>query len=150
MTQQHPAAEADDAVAALDAAMDRLGAVIAEETEHARKGRVRETFALEARKAELARDYAAAAARVKAAKSAIAQRLPQALERLRQRHASFQALLQANLTVLATAHAVTEGIVRGVSAELTRRRMPSTYGATGRTNAPNPRASQPIALSRAI
>jgi hypothetical protein len=150
MTTQPAAGDSEDAIAALDAAMDRLAAVIEEETECARKGRLRETFALEARKTQLARDYGAAAARVKAARPAVAQRDPQAIERLRQRHESLQALLQKNLTVLATAHAVAEGIVRGVSAELTRRRTPSTYGASGRANAPNPRASQPIAVSRAI
>ena len=59
-------------------------------------------------------------------------------------------LLQMNLTVLATAHAVSEGIIRGVSGELARTRAPQTYGASGRANAPDPRASQPLALSRKL
>ena len=33
-------------------------------------------------------------------------------------HNTFRDLLQTNLTVLATAHAVSEGIIRGVSGEL--------------------------------
>jgi len=52
--------------------------------------------------------------------------------------------------VLATAHAVSEGIIRGVSGELAKSRTPSTYGATGRANAPNPRAGQPLAVSRTL
>ena len=61
-----------------------------------------------------------------------------------------QVLLQTNMTVLATAHAVSEGIIRGVSGELAKKRTPSTYGATGRANAPGPRAGQPIAVSKAL
>ena len=37
-----------------------------------------------------------------------------------------------NLTVLATAHAVSESIMRGVSAELARKATPQAYGASGR------------------
>jgi hypothetical protein len=40
-------------------------------------------------------------------------------------------MLQVNLTVLATAHAVSEGIVRGVNAEMQRRNIPNTYTAAG-------------------
>ena len=43
------------------------------------------------------------------------------LATLQPRHDTFRALLQINLTVLATAHAVSEGIVRGVSGELARK-----------------------------
>ena len=66
------------------------------------------------------------------------------------RHDSFRALLQINLTVLATAHAVSEGIVRGVSGELARKASPQTYGASGRANAPDPRTAPPLAVSRML
>ena len=46
-----------------------------------------------------------------------------------------------NLTVLATAHAVSESIMRGVSAELARKATPQAYGASGR--ATRPPAAQP-------
>ena len=69
---------------------------------------------------------------------------------MRKRHDAFRALLQTNLTVLATAHAVSEGIIRGVSGELARKQAPSTYGASGRTNTPGPKASQPLAVSRTL
>lgn len=142
--------EADTALATLTAALDKLAALVAEETEHARTGRVRAAVALEPKKAALAQDYLAAAARVKAAQAVLSQSRPQALEAVRQRHEEFEKALKTNMTVLATAHAVGEGIVRGVSAEMARRAAPSTYGASGRTNKPNPRAAGPIAVSRAI
>ena len=88
--------------------------------------------------------------RVMAARELIARLVPDAIETLRKRHTAFQALLQTNLTVLATAHAVSEGIIRGVSGELARKRTPSTYGASGRANAPSAKASQPLAVSRSL
>jgi flagellar biosynthesis/type III secretory pathway chaperone len=144
------AAEAERAVATLNDAIDRLTEVLAQETELLRKGRVRDAAALEAQKQSFAACYSAAAARVKLAGPLIARALPQALEPLRKRHSEMQALLQKNMTVLATAHGVSEGIIRGVSGELARRRNPSTYGATGRANAPGPRTGQPIAVSKAL
>ena len=72
------------------------------------------------------------------------------LDKLRRRHDAFQSLLQTNLTVLATAHAVSEGIIRGVSGELARKAAPSTYGANGRANLPSSKTSQPMAISRSL
>jgi hypothetical protein len=144
------AGEAELAIANLNTIMDRLEATLAEETAQVRAGRSSAARELEAAKSELARLYAAQSERVKAARGIIAGSLPQAAEALRKRHLAFQTVLQTNLTVLATAHAVSEGIIRGVSGELARKQTPSTYGASGRANVPSPKASQPIALSRKL
>jgi hypothetical protein len=144
------AADAEAAIAALQLAMDRLQAVLTQETELLRSGHVRDAIALEAKKQAAATDYTASAARVRLAAPLVARALPQLLVPLRQRHAELQKLLHANMTVLATAHAVSEGIIRGVSGELAKRRSPSTYGASGRANTPPPRTGQPLAVSRAI
>lgn len=143
-------AEAERAIEALRAVIDRLAQILNEETAHLREGRMRDALALEPAKRELGQAYAAAAARIKAAGPLIARTLPKLIEPLRRRHAELQQLLQTNMTVLATAHAVSEGIIRGVSGELARRRTPSTYGATGRAVTPGARASQPLALSRTL
>lgn len=144
------AAEAERAIANLDKIMGRLVATVEEETERMRAGRLREAVALGEAKGELARAYAAESERVKRAKDVIARSLPEALDRLRKSHGAFQTLLQTNLTVLATAHAVSEGIIRGVSGELARKQAPSTYGASGRANPPGTKSSQPLALSRSL
>ena len=91
--------------------------------------------------------------RVISARELIARSLPGAYAALRERHGAFQALLQTNMTVLATAHAVSEGIIRGVSGELARKRAPSTYGPSGRANAAEPEGEpaagdQPLALTQ--
>jgi hypothetical protein len=144
------AGEAAQAIETLSAIMDRLIATVEDETEHMRAGRLHDALALEETKSELARSYTAESGRLKAAEATVARALPEAVKDLRQRHERFQALLQTNLTVVATAHAVSEGIIRGVSGELAKKRAPSTYGASGRANAPSPTASQPLAVSRSL
>ena len=144
------AGEAERAIANLNTIMDRLVATVEEETKRLRAGRVRDAVELDEAKIELARAYAAESERVKSAKSIIAKSLPDELEALRKRHEAFQKLLQKNLTVLATAHAVSEGIIRGVSGELARKQAPSTYGASGRANLPISKSSQPLAVSKTL
>jgi hypothetical protein len=76
--------------------------------------------------------------------------MPDVLEALRNRHDLFQTLLKVNLTVLATAHAVSESIMRGVSSELARKATPQGYGATGRSAVPGSSGLQPLTLSRVL
>jgi thiosulfate reductase cytochrome b subunit len=142
--------EAERAIANLNTILDRLVETVAAETAHVRAGRLADAAKLEETKAELARHYAAESARVTAARNLIAGSAPAALAALRQRHEAFKALLQTNLTVLATAHAVSEGIIRGVSGELARKRAPSTYSASGRAEAAGAKTSQPLALCRTL
>lgn len=142
--------EAEQAIANLNKIMDRLIETVEEETERVRVGKLSTAAELDDSKVELARLYAAETDRVKAAKDMIAQSLPEALALLQQRHDAFRALLQTNLTVLATAHAVAEGIVRGVSGEMARKQGPSTYGPSGRANAPATKTGLPLAVSRTL
>lgn len=139
--------EANHAFAGLNDIMDRLAKTIAEETTHARAGRLKAAAELTESKLELARLYSAESQRVK---TGLVHARPDVRDELHQRHAAFQSLLHTNLTVLATAHAVSEGIIRGVSGELARKRAPSTYGASGRASAPSTKTSPPLALSRTL
>jgi ABC-type transporter Mla subunit MlaD len=139
--------EAAQALADLNRIMDRLTETIAEETARARTGQLAAAAELSESKLELARLYAAQSQHIK---NGLAYARPDVRDALRQRHAAFQSLLHTNLTVLATAHAVSEGIIRGVSGELARKRAPSTYGASGRASAPSTKTSPPLALSRTL
>ena len=142
--------EAERAIANLNTIMDRLVETVEQETARVRVGRLRDALQNDEAKVELARAYAAESERVKAAKDIIAENLPDALERCASGTTPSARLLQTNLTVLATAHAVSEGIIRGVSGELARKQAPSTYGATGRANAPSSKTSQPLAVSKSL
>jgi hypothetical protein len=52
------------------------------------------------------------------------------------------------MVVLATAHAVSEGIMRRLSGDMARKAAPQVYGASGRATAPSPKHSRPLAVSR--
>lgn len=144
------AEESEKALVRLNAIMDRLETIVTEETARVRAGRLRAAVEFDEEKLELARAYAAESERLKASATIVSNLLPGALGLLQARHESFRSLLQNNLTVLATAHAVSEGIIRGVSGELTRKQSPSTYGANGRANQPSPKAALPLSVSRSL
>jgi hypothetical protein len=130
--------------------MNALLAVIERETELVRAGKIREGMALAKQKSELSRRYAGAISQFKNSQAYMTQSTPELLTALQRHHDTFRAILQVNLTVLATAHAVSEGIVRGVSAEAQRRSMPQTYTANGQRSAPPRQHTIPIAVSRSL
>jgi hypothetical protein len=144
------AAEARKLAEDLTDVMGALLGVIERETELVRAGKLREAMATEAKKAELSRRYVHAVGRLKASQKYLAQVTPELLTTLHRHHDVFRAMLQVNLTVLATAHAVSEGIVRGVNAEMQRRNLPNTYTSAGRRVTPGPRHITPIAVSRSL
>jgi hypothetical protein len=130
--------------------MEALLAIVEQETELVRAGRIDQAAQLEPRKAELASRYMGAAERLKQNAKFLSAALPGEIDALRQRHDMFRSLLQINLTVLATAHAVSESIIRGVAGELTRKATPQTYGLSGRPTAAAPNAVKPVTLSRSL
>jgi hypothetical protein len=130
--------------------MDSLLGVIEQETELVRAGNLAGAARLESSKTELSRLYVLDATRLKASQAFLARTMPDIFAALRQRHDLFHALLQMNLTVLATAHAVSESIMRGASDELARRATPHAYGASGRAAVPPPSSLQPLAVSRVL
>jgi len=144
------AAEAEQVIGHLMDVMDALLGVVEEETALVRAGRIAEAARLEPSKQDLSRLFMADTARLKASQGFLAKAMPNVLMELRKRHELFNALLQMNLTVLATAHAVSESIMRGVSGELARKATPQGYGASGRSVTPNPSALQPLTVSRVL
>jgi hypothetical protein len=130
--------------------MGTLRDVVERETEFVRAGKVREAMALDEQKSELSRRYVKAITKIKSNQDYLAQATPELLIALHRHHDVFRSMLQVNLTVLATAHAVSEGIVRGVNGELQRRNLSFGYTAGGKRAAPNPRSVMPLAVSRSL
>src|SRR4051812_41209112 len=114
------AAEADALVHHFTDVMDQLIGIVQQETELVRAGRLGAATKLAQAKGDLSHLYIADTLRLRASQSYLTKTQPGTVAFLRERHDSFRALLQINLTVLATAHAVSEGIVRGVSDEMVR------------------------------
>ena len=143
-------AEAENLVRHLLASMDALVATVEQETGLVRAGKLRQAATLEPTKTELARLYAADTAQVKANLPSLSEHVPDLLAALRKQHDTFNALLQINLTVLATAHAVSEGLIRGAHSEVARKNAPQTYGSSGRASAAPHNVATPVALSRTL
>jgi hypothetical protein len=130
--------------------MSALLGVIERETELVRAGKLREAMAFEPKKTELSRLYVDVVGQLKASQKYLSQTAPELLNTLHRHHDVFRAMLQINLTVLATAHAVSESVIRGVNTEVQRRNIPNTYTAAGRRTTPGPRNMTPIAVSRSL
>lgn len=135
---------------ALMSVMNALLTLIERETALVRAGKVSEAIELDRAKSDLSRRYMSAISGLKANQQYMAQHTPDLLAALRRHHDTFRAMLQVNLTVLATAHAVSEGIVRGVNGEMQRRAAPSTYTANGNRSAQGARYAAPLAVSRTL
>ena len=130
--------------------MSALFDVVERETDLIRAGRIADAMQLEADKAALARRYVNLVSALKANQPQLRAVAPDLVAALQRQHETFRAMLQINLTVLATAHAVSEGVVRGVASEVQRRNMPQTYTASGQRAAPGPRHVTPLTVSRSL
>ena len=144
------AADGETLIKHLLEVMEALLGTVEEETALIRAGKLAEAAKLEPTKTELSRMYLTDTARIKSSQVYLDRVRPEMAKELRQRHDLFRAVLQMNLTVLATAHAVSESIMRGVSAELARKATPQAYGASGSATVPTAGARQPLTLSRVL
>jgi hypothetical protein len=143
-------AEANAVIARLAQVMDAMLSVLEQETALVRAGRLAAAARLAPDKTELAQLYLTHSQRLKAGEAFLRRAGKDVLDALRARHDRLQAAVRTNLTVLATAHAVSEGIMRGVSERLARKSMPETYGASGKATAPSARQAPALTLSRIL
>lgn len=131
-------------------AMNALLKLVEEETALVRRGRVADAMQLEPLKTELSQVYSHAIGELRANRPYMSKSTPDILKALHKHHDQFRAILQMNLTVLATAHAVSEGLVRGVNTELQKKSAPQTYTAGGRHATPGTRRAAPLTVSRTL
>jgi hypothetical protein len=131
-------------------AMNALLKIVEDETALVRKGKVTEAIELEPQKTELSQLYSRAIGDLRANQPYMSKSTPEILKTLRRHHEQFRTILQINLTVLATAHAVSEGIVRGVNSEMQKKNAPQTYTAGGYHSAAGQRHATPLQVSRTL
>jgi hypothetical protein len=141
--------DAERLVASVLATMGDLEKVLAAETAHIRVGRIRDGLAEEARKSELASAYMRGLEAVKANAIALARFAPDALDKLKAAHAAFGRAVETNQTVLATARAVSESLMKGVAEEMNRLSRPQGYGPAG-PQAARPVKSEPLIISKSL
>ena len=141
--------DAERLVAGVLTTMGDLEKVLANETAHVRVGRIRDGLAEEAKKSELATAYMRGLETVKANAVALARFAPNALDKLKAAHAGFGRAVETNQTVLATARAVSETLMKGVADEMNRQARPQGYGPAG-PQPPRPARSEPLVLSKSL
>jgi flagellar biosynthesis/type III secretory pathway chaperone len=150
MSRITTSAEAEGAIDHAGALIEQLSRLMEEETALVRAGRISKATALAAAKSTLAHQLFSAGEMLKANAKFLRQAVPARCAGLQRMQDAFRAVLQKNLIVLATTHAVSEAIVRRLSGDLARKSAPQVYGASGRTTAPSARYGQPLALSRKL
>ena len=150
MSEIRTAVEAERAIDKVKDLVEKLHGLIEQETALVRAGHVRKATTLTAAKAELAGELYTAAERLKANRDFQLRTVPAAADALHRLQDAFRAVLQWNMIVIATSHAVSEGIVRRLSGDMARKASPQVYGSSGRTVAPNGKRSQPLAVSRVL
>jgi hypothetical protein len=143
-------AEADEAIIDLTVLLEKLSDLMQRETTLIHDGKIRDATALEPTKAELAGRLYTSGERFKANAQSVRKAAPERRAALVRVQENFRAVLKRNMIVLATAHAVSEGIMRRLSGDLARKAAPQTYGASGRTAAPNSKYGRPLAVSRSL
>jgi flagellar biosynthesis/type III secretory pathway chaperone len=150
MTTLTKAAEAEAAIAQVADLIDKLRGVIEQETALIHAGKVRDASALTPQKNELTSKLYVVGERLKPNAKFLLQAAPAQAAALHRLQDAFRSVLQRNMIVLATAHAVSEGIVRRLSGDLARKAAPQVYGASGRTVTPRPKEGKPLAISRVL
>jgi len=144
------AAEAQQALENATSVVERLREVIERETALVHAGEVREAATLGPAKAELAGKFSACGEWLRANATFLLESAPAGCAALKRVDEALHEVLQRNMVVLATAHAISERIVRRLSGDLARQRSPQVYGASGRTTAPEAKHGQPLAISRML
>jgi DNA repair exonuclease SbcCD ATPase subunit len=142
--------EAETALDDLSTLFANLSSLLAQETALVRTGKLRKAAEIEPAKKDLAGRLYTLVERLKASAKFILQVVPERCAALKEAQEDLRSVLQRNMAVLATAHAVSEGIVRRLSGELTKKAAPQVYGASGRTVAPSPKYGKPLAVSRVL
>jgi hypothetical protein len=142
--------EAEILCAEIGGMLDRLVALVHEETRLVRASKLVAATGLQETKAELARHYALALETLRNNAATVGRHAPVLVDQLRRRHEAFQSELQVNMAVLATARSVSETLVRGVAEEVASRNVPKTYGSAGVMTGLSRSAARPVAVSRSL
>jgi hypothetical protein len=144
----HDAGEAERLVNTILATMAALERLLDEETGLMRDGRIADALGSERAKNELAGTYLKQLETLKANAIALARFAPNALESLKASHKRFAGVIETNQAVLATARAVSEGLIRSLSEEVNAKTRPLTYGGNRQLTPAAAPAASPLVISK--
>jgi hypothetical protein len=130
--------------------LDRLVAILNEETVLLRAGRAREASELTAEKTRLAQDYMGFARSVQRQLPRLRAEAPEMIDAMKVRHEQFATQMAENLRVIATARAVTEDLLTDVATAINAKSRPKTYGASGTVNSTPAAPAAGVSINRAL
>lgn len=122
---------AEALIGSLCGLMDELRDALETETALIGAGRMQDGLAGETRKTELGQAYIRQLQAAKSNVVALKRHVPDRLRDFRESQVEFERVLERNQTVIATARAVSESLVKGVAEELDRQRRPVSYTPMG-------------------
>lgn len=126
------ASDPDDRVRQLTILTERLTGLMLQETEHLKARRIEEAGKIVEEKATLVKVYDSEMRVVSGNRALVTAARADALARLREKTAAFQAAAAEQTRLLTTLRAVTEGMVKAVADGVQRKRQTSSaYGQTG-------------------
>ncbi len=143
-------AEAEQSIDTVAGLIEKLSSLVERETRLVQAGQIRSVTDLGAQKSQLAGELYTRSERLKANAKFLTKAAPARCAALSRMQEAFRAVLQKNLIVLATTHAVSEGIMRRLSGDLAKKTAPQIYGRSGRATAPSSKYGQPLAVSRKL
>ena len=110
------------------AKLDAFELILAQETAHVAAARLSESFALTDKKGEAAGAYLQAVEAMKRQIGPLKKLAPELLFRLKERHEALESALQHNMRTLATVKAISEKLLRDVTADTLKGKALDTYG----------------------
>lgn len=153
-THRSPLGNREEAVALVDklaVSMNELGAVLDLETEEVRNGRLKEAMALAPHKNDASRRYLHLLQAANVNAQTLKGLASEHLTALKDEQAAFNERLQLNLTVLATAQALSGSLVQEIAAAVARSDTPAAYSKSGTSvETKTVNATRPIALNKSL
>ncbi len=131
-------------------AVERLLALIEEETRLIRRGALFAASDLQAEKSRLSADYVKLRFRLRDNAAAVSRLPPEQLQALTRMHETFAENLKVNMAVLATAREVAEDIVRNVANAVGRLRAPQTYSPGSQLQSASRTAARGISVDKKL
>ena len=141
---------AEDLLGKVTETVDKLTTLVEDETRLVRLGALFAASDLQQEKSRLAADYVKLRFKVRENAVAISHLQPELVQALSAKHEAFAALLKTNMSVLATAREVAEGIVKNVAVAVGRFASPNVYGSGMRIEKSPHAAARGISVDRRL
>jgi hypothetical protein len=146
----HSREEAETLAQALEFTLTKIAAVLAQETELAKAGKLREAINLQPDKARLTEAFIKTAERFRANAKYFKTEFPQVVKKIQKLHEQFHTEIGRNMTALATAKALSESLINEVIEAVHDHERPAGYTTDGKAPAEKTNSTPPLKLNLSL